>query len=181
MHSAIFRSPIFPRHDHATLLPSDVCIRYADHTAYSHPSKDFHLNCRFYLHAKRNTRSETVRAEDRAVTESVARSRALHFYPTPSGSRSLSHTHPRSGPLSSRRTFSISLSRIHGLRKNVPRSFPLSAISFPCKFNPSRFPLLLPLLPPSLFLLFFSFSLASSLFYRPCLTHTSFVPFHLAK
>lgn len=29
----------------------------------------------------RNARSETVRAEDRAVTESVARSRALHFCP----------------------------------------------------------------------------------------------------
>jgi len=110
-----------------------------------------------------------VRAEDRAVTESVARSRALHFCPTPVGSRSLSHALPRSGeiPLSSRRTFSTSLARAYGIRKNVPCSFPLSAISSLCRFNPPLsfslflFPLLS--LPPSLsFPLSLSLSLLAS-------------------
>lgn len=89
------------------------------------------------------------------MTESVARSRAPHFYPTPSGSHSLFRTHPRSSetPLSPRRTFPTPFSRTYGIRKNVPRSFPLSAISFPCRFNPSRFPSS-PLIPP----LSFSFS-----------------------
>lgn len=43
-------------------------------------------------------------------------------------------------PLSSRRTFSTSLACTYRIRKNVPRSFPLSAISFPCRFNPSHYP-----------------------------------------
>lgn len=62
---------------------------------------------------QRNTRSETMRAEDRAVTETIARSRALCLYPSLSGSGFLSHALPRSreSSLSSRRTFSISLAR----------------------------------------------------------------------
>lgn len=117
----------FDRRVHSIRRSHDSCL-----------SRYFHLNCRFQFHDKRNTRSKTVRAEDRAVTESVARSRALHFCPTPSAALapSLMLSLALVSLRSLRRTFCTSLSRAYGIRKNVPRSFPLSAISSPCRFNP---------------------------------------------
>lgn len=136
----------FFQHDRATLL--SVRVHSVRRSHGSHPSKDLHPNRRVGFYPRwRNARSETVRAEDRAVTESVARSRALHFCPllhlalAPSpAALSLSLQRDTPAPLSSRRTFSAPLARAYGIRKNAPRSFLLSAISFPCWFNPSRHP-----------------------------------------
>lgn len=128
---------------------------------------------------RRNTHSETVRAEDRAVTETIARSRAPCLYPSLSGSSFLSRALPPShaNSLSSRRTFSISLARTDGIRKNVLRSFPLFAVSPPAASILLTFSLFF---PPPLHL-----SLVLSRFfliYRPSpRSHASSVPFHLTK
>lgn len=81
-------------------------------TRFSHfPRGDLDFNRRSYPR-QRNTHSETVRAEDRAVTESVARSRALYFCLPLSGSLtlSLSHSHPLIHPPSHSPVLSLSLS-----------------------------------------------------------------------
>lgn len=137
------------------------CVHTTCRSHYACLSKNLHLNRRFYYPRRKNTHSETVRAEDRAVTESVARSRALYLYPFLSGSRSLRHGFPRSHeiPLSSQRTFSISFTHADGIRKNVPRSLPSAAVTLPYGFNPSHV--------LSLFLshsIYHSFSLVSSSF-----------------
>jgi len=130
-------------------------------TLFVRASRNLHLNRRFYSPRRKNIHSETVRAEDRAVTESVARSRALYFCPFLSGSRSLCHDFPRSHeiPLSSQRTFSISFTHVDGIRKNIPRSLPPPAVSPSCGFNPSH--VLSLILSHSIY---HSFSLVSSSF-----------------
>lgn len=116
------------------------------------------------LPRQRNTRSETVRAEVRAVTESVARSRALYL--CLSLSIRLSLALPCSLSLSWR-TFPISLAR-NGMRKNVPRSVFLYSL-----FHSRAVSILLT----------FSLLYSSFLLYLPSSSrsHASPVPFHLAK
>jgi len=64
----------------------------------------------------------------------IARSRALCLYPSLSDPNPLPHS--RATPFFSRRTFSISLTRADGIRRNAPRSFPLSAVSPPARLQP---------------------------------------------
>lgn len=111
-----FCSPIFPsQHDrsHSAIVARRMyALEHAtSNTRFSHfPRGDLDFNRRSYPR-QRNTHSETVRAEDRAVTESVARSRALYFCLPLSGSLtlSLSHSHPLIHPPSHSPVLSLSL------------------------------------------------------------------------
>lgn len=117
------------------------------------------------LPRQRNTHSETVRAEDRAVTESVARSRALYLR------LSLYPALPRTSTLPLSFTAHVphlSRSRRWDEEECSSQRFPLPAISLPRGFNPSHF---LSLFCSSLLL-----HLSSS-----SRSHASSVSFHLAK
>lgn len=135
-------SPIF-RHNtivHIPQLSLGVCTHSntrTSNTRFSHfPRGDLDFNRRSYPR-QRNTHSETVRAEDRAVTESVARSRALYFCLPLSGSLtlSLSHSHPLIHPPSHSPVLSLShtpsplsrlypfLSRAHALPHSCETPF----------------------------------------------------------
>lgn len=141
-HSSFFRNlAIFPAESRHFTFRS--ACRSHDHRFTTDP----HLNRRLYPPRQRDTHSETVRADDRAVTESVARSRALYLHLSLSLSVRLSLALPRTLSLTGR-AFAVSLARVDETRKNVPRSaflHPLfhPLLAFSLSFAP-RYPFVCP-------------------------------------